>query len=82
MTALPRDGYSDELAGLIGDAGVSRQQTADALTVPIDTVHAWLKPPTSKSARPAPEWAVKLFRYCFSGRLQIARARQAASQKN
>jgi transposase-like protein len=72
------DDWTPELKEAIALAGVSRQETADALRVSISTVNAWLKPATSKSANPTPMWAVELFRYKFKGRLAL----HAASQKN
>ncbi|MER9652476.1 helix-turn-helix transcriptional regulator [Mesorhizobium sp. M0152] len=83
------DDWTPELKELIARAGITRQETADALRVSISTVNAWLKPATSKSANPTPMWAVELFRYKFKGRLSAERALQlrraephAASQKN
>lgn len=48
------------LRAVIADAGLNREQVAVALWVSEDTVKAWLKPATSKSANPVPLWAIEL----------------------
>lgn len=51
---------ADELKSIIKEAGLTRLQAAGLLHVSIETLHAWLKPPTSKSSNPCPLWAVEL----------------------
>lgn len=75
------DDWTPELKELISLAGVSRPEAAEALRISLDTLNSWLKPDTSRSARPTPMWAVDLFRYKFAGRLSLA-ARQTASQNS
>jgi len=48
------------LRALMKGAGLTRQQAADLLHVSLPTVHAWLRPATSKAANPTPLWAVEL----------------------
>ena len=51
---------ADTLKAIMREAGLTRLQTAELLHVSIDTLHAWLKPETSKSSNPCPLWAVEL----------------------
>lgn len=55
-----RDDWTDELRDAIRQAGITRAEAADATRVSLHTLNAWLKPSTSKSANPAPLWAVEL----------------------
>jgi hypothetical protein len=48
------------LRGLIQGAELTRAATAATLHVSIETIHAWLKPDTSKGHNPTPLWAVEL----------------------
>lgn len=45
---------------LMLDRGLSRQQTSEILHVSFDTIKSWLKPETSTSSNPVPEWALEL----------------------
>jgi len=53
----------DEFRVIMVSAGVTVRRTSELLHVSIDTVKAWLKPPTSKSANAPPLWAIELLRY-------------------
>ena len=55
--------HAEALRALIKGAGITRQEAADLLHVSIHTLHAWLRPVTSKAANPTPMWAVELLAY-------------------
>ena len=55
-----RDDWKNELREAIRQAGLTRAEAAEAVRVSVHTLEAWLKPMTSRSANPAPLWAVEL----------------------
>lgn len=48
------------LRRLMEEARLTRARTAEVLHVSVDTVHSWLKPPSSRSSNPVPLWAIEL----------------------
>lgn len=54
--------YSEALRETIREAGIKRARAAGLLRVSLHALNAWLKPSSSKSANPAPLWAVDLLR--------------------
>ena len=42
------------------DYGLTRQQMADLISAPLSTMHNWLNPPSSKSARACPDYIIEL----------------------
>lgn len=53
----------DLLREIMDANGLSRQDVADRLHQSIHTINAWLKPSTSKSSSPTPQWAIELLTY-------------------
>jgi hypothetical protein len=52
-----------ELIELMAKHELERQHISMLLHVSPDTVAAWLKPETSKSSNPVPQWALELLGY-------------------
>ena len=48
---------------MIEDRNLTREQAAELLHVSVDTIKSWLKPETTASSNPVPEWAVELLGY-------------------
>lgn len=48
------------LRSMMADRDLTREQTAEVLHVSFDTLKSWLKPETTASSNPVPEWAVEL----------------------
>lgn len=71
--AKAREDRRLELRRLIEESGLSRQEAADVLSMPKNTLDTWLKPPTSKNSTPVPQMALELFEIKTRG----ARAKKA-----
>lgn len=54
------ENYAPEFRTVLMRAGITRSQAAALLHISPHTVDAWLKPESTKSANPAPFWAVEL----------------------
>lgn len=60
MTRAPRVSHTDEFRALWLASGLTKAEVAELTSSALDTVIAWTKKATSKSAVPAPKWAVEL----------------------
>ena len=63
MTKRVREQRREHLIGIMQYRELSRADVAEMLHVSTDTVVAWLKPETSKSSNPTPQWALELLDY-------------------
>jgi hypothetical protein len=53
---------------------LNKQRVADLCHVSVYAVHSWLKPETSKSSNPTPQWAIELLEYkTFVGEAHLQR---------
>ena len=48
---------------MLEDRSLTREQAAELLHVSFDTMKSWLKPETTASSNPVPQWAVELLGY-------------------
>jgi len=60
MTKSIREQRRLKFHKMIQDRGLTREQSAGLLHVSFDAMKSWLKPETSASSNPVPEWAVEL----------------------
>jgi hypothetical protein len=63
MTIRVRERKRLAFAAMIKERGLTRAQIAVILHSSIDTVNSWLKPETSASSNPVPEWAPELLAF-------------------
>jgi transcriptional regulator with XRE-family HTH domain len=57
MTKTIREQQRLKLKAMLAARGLTRAQAAAQLFVSKSTIAAWLKPATSKSSNPVPQWA-------------------------
>jgi hypothetical protein len=74
MRQSKREQRRQLMKDIIAEHELSRADIADLCHVSIDTVNAWLKPETSKSSNPTPQWAIELIGYKLNDR-SITRGR-------
>ncbi|MDC7784789.1 hypothetical protein PQJ75_00790 [Rhodoplanes sp. TEM] len=63
MGDAERESRRKRLQSIMQTRKLERQDVADLLGVSIHTVHAWLKPETSKGSNVVPTWSIELLRY-------------------
>ena len=63
MTRTVREKRRLQFRKMLEDRGLTREQAAELLHVSLDTMKSWLKPETTASSNPVPQWAVELLGY-------------------
>jgi hypothetical protein len=63
MTKSIREQRRLKFHRMIQERGLTREETAGLLHVSFDAMKSWLKPETSASSNPVPEWAVELLEF-------------------
>jgi orotate phosphoribosyltransferase-like protein len=85
MTRTVREKRRLQFRKMLEDRGLTREQAAELLHVSLDTMKSWLKPETTASSNPVPQWAVELLGYKVpvlgQSAAKPATARKASAKK-
>lgn len=68
MTIRVRERKRLAFAAMIKERGLTQAQVAGLLYISLDTVKSWLKPETSASSYPVPQWAPELLAFKVEAR--------------
>lgn len=60
MNKKIREERREQMLELMAGAELTREAMAEILYQSVHTIHAWLKPVSSKSSNPIPMWALEL----------------------
>jgi hypothetical protein len=60
MALTKREKNRRLFSAMLKERGLTQPATAELLYVSLDTVKSWLKPETSTSGYPVPQWAIEL----------------------
>ncbi len=63
MTKSIREQRRLKFHKMIQERGLTREEAAGQLHVSFDAMKSWLKPETSASSNPVPEWAIELLEF-------------------